>query len=227
MKNFLFNKLFLSSTVFLSGFLFTASAVVANPSQTTKTSTKYRCINHDGYPKTIAYTSRGAVELIVWKNQYFSASGYTPERRCREVTSRFQHHSDAKNLRYISTGILNRYKIICVSDQSGNCKRNGLLITLQHNHNSEAVMRALFNISARRSGGGINLSASKETIDLDKFLAASPVITNLTDNSDEGFRSRETMSPNLAFPSENETTPQNGNPSDNNKPVINNPWENW
>ncbi len=232
MKTILFTKILLSSTIFLSEFLFTANTVMANGSQTinkqsTKTSIEYRCINHNGYPKTIAYTSRGAIELIVWKNQYFAASGYTPERRCREVTSRFQHHSDRKNLRYISTGIMNRYKIICVSDQSGNCKQNGLLITVQHNHNPEAVMQALFNISARRSGGGINLSASSNEhqitnmIDLDRLLAASPVMTNLTENSDDGFPIRETMSPNLAVPSDNETTPQDD------KPVIKNPWENW
>ncbi len=214
MKNFLFTKLFLGSTAILS-WLFFISSAVANPSQTTnkqgsKPLVEYRCIDRNGHPTTLAYTSRGTIELIVWKEEYFAGSGYTPKRRCREVTSRFQQHSDAENLRYISTGIMNRYKIICVSDKSGNCKPKGLLITLKHNDNPEKVMRDLFNLSARKSGGGINLSARrvdgaitrvsdkdnylKEMIDIDKFLAESPVIDHQADN---------------------------------NKPVITNPWENW
>lgn len=236
MKSFLFTKLFLSSTAILSWLFFTPNTV-ANPSQTTskqstKPSIEYRCIDHNGYPTTLAYTSRGPIELIVWKNEYFSGSGYPPELRCRQVTDRFQQHSDAKNLRYISTGTMNRYNVICVSDRSGNCKPNGLLITIQHNHNPEKVMRDLFNLAARKSGGGINLSAGnnggvittvgnvgslKARIDVDKFLAASPVISNLDDRSP----SSQTTSPNPSVTSENE------NPADDNQPVIENPLESW
>ena len=238
MKSFLFSKLFLGSTAILS-WLFLISSTVANPSQTTnKSLVEYRCIERHGYPTTLADTSRGTIELIVWKKEYFSRSGYTPARRCREVTNRFQHHSDADNLRYISTGNMNGYKIICVSDKSGNCQPNGLLITIQHDDNPEKVMRDLFNLAARRSGGGINLSARgidgaiirvidrnnsfKEMIDIDKFLAESPVIANQADNSDDN-----SPNPNPPGTSEHETTPQNDNASDNNKPVIKNPWENW
>ena len=241
MKSFLFTKLFLGSTALLS-WLFCSSTTVANSLQTTnkqlsKPSVEYRCTERNGHPATLAYTSRGVIELIVWKEKYFSGSGYTPQRRCREVSRRFQQHSDRKNLRYISTGIMNRYKIICVSDKSGNCKSNGLLITLKPNDNPQKVLRDLFNLAARQSGGGINLSGRgieraitrvrdqqnsfKEMIDIDKYLAESPVIANQADNSNDSFPRNETVSPNPPV------TPENDNSSDSNKPVIKNPWENW
>ena len=241
MKSFLFSKVFLGSTVILS-WLFWSPTTVANSLQTTnkqssKPSVEYRCTKRNGHPATLAYTSRGVIELIVWKEKYFSGSGYTPQRRCQEVSRRFQQHSDRKNLRYISTGIMNRYKIICVSDKSGNCKSNGLLITLKPNDNPQKVLRDLFNLAARQSGGGINLSGRgieraitrvrdqqnsfKEMIDIDKYLAESPVIANQADNSNDSFPRNETVSPNSSV------TPENDNSSDSNKPVIKNPWENW
>ena len=228
MKNFLFTKILFSSvTIFTC--LLSSSVSVANPSKTaikesTKSSVEYRCIKRNGIPTTIANTHKGVIELIVWKNDYFSGSGYPPERRCREVTARFQKHSDAKNLRYISTGIINRYNVICVSEKSGNCKQNGLLITLPHKDNPEQVMRDLFNLSARRSGGGITRVGSrnrplKEMIDIEQFLAESPVIDNIT-NPNQSSDS-ETVAPNPSVTPENETTPNND------KPVIENPFENF
>ena len=241
MKSFLFTKLFLGSTTILGWLLFIPSTV-ANPSQTNRQpSVEYRCTNHQGYPTTLANTQRGIIELIVWKKEYFSNSGYTPERRCQEVTSRFQQHSDANNLRYISTGIKNGYKVICVSDESGNCQPNGLLITIQHDNDPERVMRDLFDLATRSSSGGINLSGRgvdgaiskvsdrnnslKERIDLDRFLAASPVINDRVNNSDNNAPKNETVTPNPPATSGN-VTPQD-NSSDNNKPVITNPMENW
>lgn len=241
MKSFLLTKLFFSSTLFILNCLWFIPSTVANPSltqskQSSKTSEKYRCMYINDYPTTVAYTNRGPIKLIAWKNKYFSGSGYTPERRCQEVTTRFQYHSDAKNLRYISTGIMNRYNIICVSDEFGNCKPNGLLITIQHNQDAEKIMRDLFSVAARNSNAVINLSDGKnsgvitrvgsngdfkETIDLDKFLAKSPVIRNIPDNLGDISPSEKEFSPNLSVSEENQTPPNK------NKPIIENPWKNW
>lgn len=231
------SKLFLGSATIFSWLLLIGSTL-ANPSQAnSKPSVKYSCIDRQGYPTTLAHTERGTIELIVWKKEYFSGSGYTPARRCQEVTSRFQQHSDGSNLRYISTGITNGYKVICVSDRSGNCQSNGLLITIQPDDNPETVMRDLFNLAARSSSGGINLSGSKadsaisrvvdrnnsvkERLDVDKFLAVSPVVTDQSSNSDNSSLENEAIAPNSFGTSENET------PQDETKPVITNPLENW
>lgn len=149
--------------------------------QQVKSSVQYRCMEREGTPATVAYTSRGAIELIRWQNDYFSASSYTPTRRCQEVSTRFQNHSDANNLRFISTGKINNYNAICISEKTGSCKPDGLLLTLQPGENPEEVLRSLFNLRDRASRGGITRTSNssrkiKETIDLDRFLANSPII---------------------------------------------------
>ena len=123
---------------------------------------QYRCENN----QTIAHTRRGKIALIVWKSEFFANSGYTTEKRCQMVSNRFQSFSDAKKLRFLSTGIMNNQPVICISNRSGNCIRNGLLLTLEPNDNPEQVLKDLFDISARTSGGGIT-RADRDKIVLD------------------------------------------------------------
>lgn len=147
--------------------------------QDVKSSVQYRCMERSGVPATVAYTSRGAIELIRWQNDYFNSSSYTPGRRCKEVSTRFQKHSDADNLRFISTGVVNNYKAICISEKTGDCKTDGLLLTLQAEDNPDEVLRDLFSLEARRANGGLTRSGGskiKETLDLNSFLADSPTV---------------------------------------------------
>jgi Circadian oscillating protein COP23 len=153
--------------------------------QNISSSIQYRCLQRKGVPATVAYTSRGMVELIRWQDNYFNSSEYTPERRCQEVSDRFQQHAQINDLRFISTGVVNNYKAICISEQTGHCQANGLLLTLSPNDNSQEVLRNLFSLEAGRKTGGL-LSGMrsfipvntqvKKTIDLNEFLAHSPTV---------------------------------------------------
>lgn len=188
MNNLLIGKTILITTVLGLSMIFTQAEVGADEryvadNENVKSSTQYRCMEREGTPSTVAYTSRGAIELIRWQNDYFSASSYTPDRRCQEVSTRFQQHSEANNLRYISTGKVNNYNVICISEKSGNCKPDGLLITLQPNDSPEQVLRDLFSLDARRARGGITRADGsrkiKETIDLERYLADSPTVDDV------------------------------------------------
>lgn len=181
------NKIFLSLTTIVSSVLASGAYGIASTEifyvvnkQQVKSSVQYRCMHREGFPATVAYTSRGAIELIRWQNDYFSVSKYTPARRCQEVSTRFQKHSDGDNLRFISTGKINNYNTICISEKTGDCKPDGILITLQPDDNPETVLRDLFNIDARRTRGGITRTDGsrkiKETIDFNQFLAESPTL---------------------------------------------------
>ncbi|MDJ0897215.1 MAG: COP23 domain-containing protein [Xenococcus sp. MO_188.B8] len=187
MKSSLITKLLISITTIVSSSFITIKTpatlaqTVAKDKQSTKQDVQYRCIDRNGTPATVAYTRRGPIELILWNSNYFSGSGYTPERRCQEVTARFQQHSDAKNLRYISTGVMNKYQVICVSEKSGNCKPDGLLITLQNDDNAQQVFKDLFDLANRKVAGGIYRPAMpgieiKEVINVDNFLDQSPLM---------------------------------------------------
>lgn len=153
--------------------------------QDISSSIQYRCLQRKGIPATVAYTSRGMVELIRWQDNYLNSSEYTPERRCQEVSDRFQQHAQINDLLFISTGVVNNYKAICISEQTGLCQANGLLLTLGPDDNSQEVLRNLFSLEAGRKTGGLLRGARslipvntqvKKTIDLNEFLAHSPTV---------------------------------------------------
>ncbi|MEL6927958.1 MAG: COP23 domain-containing protein [Cyanobacteria bacterium J06600_6] len=178
-------KLLLATTI-VGGAVFTSpTKAQSNPTnKQVKSSIQYRCMQREGVPATVAYTSRGAIELIKWQNDYFSGSQYTPDRRCQEVSDRFQQHSQANNLRFISTGLVNNYKAICIAEETGSCKTNGLLLTLEPDDNSQEVLRNLFSLEARRQTGGVlrgggatvPVVPEQQTIDLNEFFADSPTV---------------------------------------------------
>ncbi|MGK7947134.1 MAG: COP23 domain-containing protein [Microcystaceae cyanobacterium] len=142
---------------------------------------KYTCVSEQGIPRTVVDTKRGKIELIVWKSNFFG-SQWSPERRCQEVTRRFQSFSDAGNLKYVTTGKINGYPVICVGDQQTrgySCDQNGLLITLQPSDHPPSVMNELFNINNRISGGGVTRSSGRprsRVINMDQFLQDAPLI---------------------------------------------------
>ncbi len=44
----------------------------------------------DGFPATVAQTSRGNVPVIRWVSNYFRQSGYNPQTLCQMVSRRLQ-----------------------------------------------------------------------------------------------------------------------------------------
>lgn len=163
--------------------------ILVKPSESQQSGNKYECIDKNGIPTTIVTTQRGVVELIKWKSIYFSDSNWTPEKRCQAVTDRFQAHSDAGSLRYITYGEMNNQNVICVADpinrpkQPYKCKENNInvdnrtydsiLLTLEKEDNPGEILQELFNLSLRVSTGGITRSAANKYptfVDLDKIL---------------------------------------------------------
>lgn len=131
---------------------------------------QYVCKMNQGIPITYARTPTETVEFIGWQSQAFSNSGYTPERRCQEVTARFQKHSDAGNLRFITTGKINNQNVMCVAKNKGsNCISDGLLLTFEPKDNPQKVLVELFNVSTRVQK--IRLTrGSPVYIDVDEYL---------------------------------------------------------
>jgi hypothetical protein len=123
-----------------------------------QTRVMYSCIQHQGKSKTVASTNRGRIELIVWESSYFSGAGWTPQKRCQEITQRFQKFSDNGTLQYVTTGKLNGYPVICTGTRTTKgyqCRPDGLLITLQNNDNPAQVLRNLFSNATRKGGNAV------------------------------------------------------------------------
>ena len=128
-------------------------------------SVTYACANREETLSTIAKTPRGRIELVKWQSTFFG-DYWTPERRCKAVTQRLQRFADTQQLKYISWGRLNDYKILCISGEEGTCINDGLLLTLEHRDNPVRVLRSLFDYRAPVTRGG------KTVIDIDELLQA-------------------------------------------------------
>ncbi len=132
---------------------------------------QYVCEVSQGIPITYARTPTETVEFIGWQSQAFNNSGYTPQRRCQEVTARFQKHSDAGNLRFITTGKVNNQNVMCVAQKKGgNCISDGLLLTFESKDDPQKVLAELFNVSTRVQK--IRLTRGRPIyIDVDEYLS--------------------------------------------------------
>ncbi|MHC5833119.1 MAG: COP23 domain-containing protein, partial [Nostoc sp.] len=69
----------------------------------------------ENIPATVAWVPerQGNIRFIGWKSEYFNKSGWTPEKRCEKVTTKFQESYDQGRLNYLTYGIFNGSPIIC------------------------------------------------------------------------------------------------------------------
>jgi hypothetical protein len=66
-------------------------------------------------PTTYAWTQRGKIAIVRWKTEQFP--GYPPQRRCHEVSPRFQEAYENGTLQFITNGMMNRQPVICTTRQ--------------------------------------------------------------------------------------------------------------
>jgi len=179
------NKRWFFSSIIAVGIL----SLFSSPHTLAQHKNTYSCVNYKGKPTTVVDTPRGKIQLIVWESDYFRDAGWTPLKRCQEVTKRFQEFSDQGVLKYITTGKINKYPVICVARQvpgkGYQCQSNGLLITLQMNDNPDKVLRDLFTNAAKV--GGVPVTRGDTVVSIPQFIDNAPVI----DDTDEPVEDKQ------------------------------------
>lgn len=142
----------------------------------------------DGFPATIAQTSRGNVPVIRWVSNYFSQSGYSPLTRCQMVSRRFEIYFRRGALNYLTTGWMNRQPVVCVANSLGSgCASNlpfkGLLFTLKSTTEPGKTLKNLLQVQ-QNSGSPLDESSSLPAvidfkgntyINVNEFLISAPV----------------------------------------------------
>jgi hypothetical protein len=127
-------------------------------------------------PTTYAWTQRGKIALVRWKTEQFP--GYPPQKRCEEVSPRFQEAYESGTLSFITNGMMNRQPVICTTRQyGGGCET--LLMTLRLQDNSLAILEELKNVlKGRTSGPVVHSSGTARVyyqINIEQFLETAPV----------------------------------------------------
>ena len=127
------------------------------------------CGSAQGVPSTNAVKRDGSqVPVIRWTSTTFKSSGWSAERRCKEVSSRFNTYLQQGRLAYITTGRINRLPVICTANKKGGpC--DGLLYTLKPGQNATATLRNLLEIRVK-ARGPLNETTSRLYVSLDELM---------------------------------------------------------
>jgi Circadian oscillating protein COP23 len=169
------NKYQLLRSLFATSSIALAIGAIGNyaKAQTSLQTKAFVCGTSKGAPATIAQTNRGDIPVIRWTSDLFRDAGYTPEKRCQEVSARFQQYFRNQKLNYLTTGVMNNQQVICVADRKeGDC--TGLLFTLKRGSNPSQVLKSLLAIRVRASGP-LNESTSRIYLDLSEYLKQAAV----------------------------------------------------
>ena len=138
------------------------------------------CMNADGVPATVVQTKSGKqVPIIYWKSQVFSGSGWTPERRCQEVSSRFQNYHSSGTLEYITTGRMNGLPVICVAKTDGGACA-GLLYTLKPGQNATATLKKLFDVRTKVGAAPLEETTERMYLSVDAIIRNKSGATAMT-----------------------------------------------
>ena len=123
----------------------------------------------NGIPTTFVKTPQGTYPVIRWVSDYFLSAGYTPMTRCRQVSNKFQLFYDDGSLDYITTGIVNRQPVVCVSGQKGGpCQ--GVLFTLKPDQSASQTIQKLFDIRVGAATGPLYESSSRFYLNFNDYL---------------------------------------------------------
>ncbi|MDB9312116.1 COP23 domain-containing protein [Spirulina sp. CS-785/01] len=168
-----------------------------------------------GLPTTYAIPNNNpniGKPIIRWYSRFFSNSGYTPMRRCQEVSARFQRFYQSGQLNYLTTGIVNGQPVVCVASRHGApCAGDTVLFTLKPGSNASRTIQRLFNI---RDGASDVLYESEDGsgnyIDFNQLL-------DVRANENIGGGNNQPDSPTPSAEPDTPTSPEpsgNPNPSD-------------
>jgi hypothetical protein len=125
--------------------------------------TQFVCAKINGVYTTVAKRTSGNHRPVIrWISNDFEQKGYTTEKRCQEVSSRFQTYHVSGDLKYLTTGKMNGQPVICTTPQRyGSC--NKLLFTVRPGVNPQNTLRRLLAVRVKSSVGALNESTSGTT----------------------------------------------------------------
>ena len=133
-----------------------AQPIQAQPSR------KFQCELIAGIPTTVVQTVRGIIPTIRWIKA-FTGRYNNVNQRCAEVSTRLERFNRNGKLKFIRTGNVNSYPVLCVdTGVSGNtCPMTSVLVTLPKGSDSSHILQQMLDLRARAAGKVIQLSGAQ------------------------------------------------------------------
>ena len=144
-------------------------ALSARPAAAGTSARSFVCGSAAGAPATNVVTADGRqVPVIRWTSSMFNDAGWSPQRRCQEVSARFDMFLKQGRLAYITTGRINGLPVICTTDSRGGAC-DGLLYTLKPGQNATATLKNLLDIRVK-ARGPLNETNERLYVSLNELL---------------------------------------------------------
>ena len=144
----------------------------------------------------------GQVQVwIRWQSTAFQRSGYSPLRRCQEVSSRLENYRRNRQLNFITVGRMNGQNVICTATESGSC--TNLIYTLRPDERDPmGALQAFLAWRTQSPRARLRLESEDEfpnVIDLRPYLEENSVVPkNSSDSMESEFeRPKNTNLPEL------------------------------
>jgi len=129
-------------------------------------------------PATIAYVPqrKAKVAVIAWKSNYIPQ--WDAQKRCNEVSPKFQAFYEDGRLNYLTTGKNQGYDIICAAVETGrSCKAEDQLFQVKASSNPEAVLKGLTGLIEGTSSEPIYQSSGQQIyVSIEQLLNKAPAI---------------------------------------------------
>jgi len=149
-----------------------ATGTVFTSAQAAPAARGFICGSAQGAPSTNAVKADGGqVPVIRWTSTTFNDAGWSQERRCQEVSSRFDTFLKQGRLAYITTGRINGLPVICTASSNGGAC-DGLLYTLKPGQNATATLQNLLEIRVK-ARGPLNETTSRLYVSLDELMSTA------------------------------------------------------
>ena len=157
-----------------------AAFILVPAAQAAPSAGGFVCGSSQGVPSTNAVKRDGSqVPVIRWTSTTFESSGWSAERRCKEVSTRFNTYLQQGRLAYITTGRINRLPVICTATKKGGpC--DGLLYTLKPGQNATSTLKNLLEIRVK-ARGPLNETTSRLYVSLDELMNTAQANNNSVD----------------------------------------------
>ena len=139
-------------------------------SQSENSQVTYKCVklfdqaSDKQIPVTVAWIPerKQHIRFIAWKSEYFSR--WSPEKRCKAATKKFQEFYDKGTLNYLSNGYHKGYPVICAVQPGESCNGENRIFRIKPGSKPEIVLQRILNIAEGKSSEMLHQNSGKKQL---------------------------------------------------------------
>ncbi len=115
-------------------------------------------------PVTVAWIPerKQHIRFIAWKSEFLPR--WSPEKRCKAATKKFQEFYEEGTLNYLSHGTHRGYQVICAVQPGEKCNRENKIFRIKTGSKPEIVLQRILNIAEGKSSEMLYQNSGKQLL---------------------------------------------------------------